>query len=429
MHNASRFLFTRVIGSLLSLGGITTACAPRYASSLAKETAAGGTAFVDVAVIPMDRERVLIGQTVLVQGNRITAMGPAGRVRVPAGLTRVDGRGKFLIPGLADMHTHLGLFGLQPERVLPILVANGITTLRNVDYTGGEYFLKLRARVAAREILGPRIYTSGFLSGETKDSSTDQLVRSYKEAGYDFIKIHDGYVGEELDSLAVAAHRAGIPFMGHVYDSLERILPVGSASMEHLIGYPADDPTRLRALAVATQRAGVWNCPTQVLVEIFPTVSDDSINQWPEARYLTDETRERIKNWQGPGSVSGLTRDASRQVIKALQDAGAGLLSGTDTPIAIPGFSLHHELQGFVLAGLTPYQALTTSTRNVAAYFGTLNESGTVAVGKRADLVLLRGNPLVDIRNTTQPAGVMLNGRWLAQAALDRMEADWVAHR
>ena len=146
--------------------------------------------------------------------------------------------------------------------------------------------------------------------------------------------------------------------------------------------------------------------------------------QWPEMRYVPAKVLEAWRREVTPSPdgyttpMNGLTLDFSHQIIKALQAAGAGLLSGTDVggtwiPYMVPGFSLHRELAALVRAGLTPYQALVTSTRNVAAYFGTLTESGTVTVGKRADLVLLRGNPLVDIRNTTRPAGVMLGGRWL----------------
>jgi imidazolonepropionase-like amidohydrolase len=159
---------------------------------------------------------------------------------------------------------------------------------------------------------------------------------------------------------------------------------------------------------------------------------------WPEKPYLSEKVKAQQKNMVGDGGPNerivagpGGTLEARRHIIKALQDAGAGLLSGTDIifgiPIfVLPGFSLHHELEALVRAGLTPYQALVTSTRNVAVFFGTQQETGTVAPGKRADLVLLSANPLENIRNTTRIAGVVVNGRWLSRDELDRRLASYV---
>ena len=452
-------------------------------------------AIIDVAVVPMDRERILSSQTVLVQGGRISAMGSTAQVHVPPGAVRIDGHGKYLLPGLADMHMHLQ-YGdsTMAERALVRLLANGVTTIRDVDYQNvnhrtdtpiqlsGAFLLRLRARVAAGAVLGPRIYTSGPWGPEQyiKDQqwrtlfalphphldSVAAYVAAYKAAGYDFIKIHDEDAAI-AESVVVAAHRAGIPFLGHVPDDLglDWALKVRYRSIEHLMGYlpalvrgpgsPASkanavfseaqdapflaqmrqtlDFSRIPALAAATQRAGVWNCPTLELLELTARdVRDDTLARWPELR---DVSATLLATWQahrtdGNGTATsvhgvGGTLDALHQVIRALQAAGAGLLSGTDatttglTGYLVPGAALHRELAALVGAGLTPYQALATSTRNVAAYFGTLAESGTVAGGKRADLVLLEGNPLRDIRQTTHIAGVMLGGRWFSRVALE----------
>ncbi len=163
---------------------------------------------------------------------------------------------------------------------------------------------------------------------------------------------------------------------------------------------PLDD-SRIEAVAAATRRAGIWNVPTQVLTE---------------GRLRSDEKKDSIS----PDAVMRRRIvDIRRRLIKALSDAGAGLLLGTDAPLVPLGASVHTELELLVAAGLTPYQALATGTRNVAEFFGTVDSTGTIAVGKRADLILLRGNPLKDIRNTASPSGVMLGGRWLDRAALD----------
>jgi imidazolonepropionase-like amidohydrolase len=421
-----------ILGRVASVLASTTTCtsAVRSTPHPVGGTPVRVTAFVNVAVIPMDTERVLLNQTVLVENGRITALGPVSRVEVSKKAVRIDGQGKYLMPGLADMHAHLFLTNeaadsLGVERRLLLWVANGVTTIRNADYVNqknGERTLRLRARAAAGEILSPRIYTSGpwaprqyTASGMNAPAprldSVAAYVAAYKAAGYDFIKVHDESQ-EVIDSVGLAARRVGIPIMGHTRiggrepeETLAWAAKVGYASIEHLVAYrgmlpyyrnlmklpptevPTPDTARIRALAEATQRAGIWNCPTLGFA------------------YTQD------------GSSGGKYSDTNTvffgQLTKALQDAGAGLLLGTDVP---PGNSdlefvrdghgfVHKELQALVRVGLTPYQALATGTRNVAQYFGTLDSTGTIAVGKRADLVLLGGNPLTDIRHTMQPAG------------------------
>jgi hypothetical protein len=400
------------------------------------------TAFVDVNVVPMDRERVLANQTVLVHNGWITALGPVTQVKVPEGAVRIDGRGKFLIPGLADMHAHLALVTMDTavaERWLSLYVLAGVTTIRNMDYRPGKdglngpSLLRLRVRAAASELLSPRIYTSGpwgpkhYISVDNNApaprlDSVAAYVAAYKAAGYDFIKVHDE-TAVIYDSVAAAARRLGIPVAGHMpgykgtgmaFERFKQSL-TGMRSNEHLAGFrvalrtwgdsggrcPMADSGRrrvgsgrecelegIRLLAETAQRANVWSCPTLVI--------------------------------KGNGyGING-------QQVKALHDAGVGLLLGADAvpdSRGSPG-QVHQELNALVRAGLTSYQALVTGTRNVAQYFGTLDSSGTVAVGKQADLVLLYGNPLADIRHTQEQAGVMIRGRWLDRVELDHRLLD-----
>jgi imidazolonepropionase-like amidohydrolase len=384
----------------------------------------------------MDSERVLTGQTVLVEEGRITALGPVDHVSVPANALRVDGQGKFLMPGLADMHVHLAgtVDSVEMEYVLMLLLAHGVTTVRNMDYDPQQHVgiarvLRFRERAAAGTLLSPLIYTSGAWApiqysnaNRFSDSarhvgpppvmdSVEAYVAAYKATGYDFIKVHDESQ-EMIESVSAAAQRIGIPFLGHVPNGAgyEWALKVGYRSIEHLMGYReslgipegtvVSDSTpipELTAAAITTARAGVWNCPTLTML------------QWGQAHWIS----------------------INRRIVKALQNVGAGLLLGTDESLTntkpapnffnvrIPSFSVQYELVALVRAGLTPYQALVTGTRNVAAYFGTLSESGTVAVGKRADLVLLDGNPLADITNTSRITGVMVAGRWLSRTEID----------
>ena len=419
------------------------------------------TAFVGVTVIPMDRERRLQGQTVLVRGERIVEIGPVARVKVPDGGVRVDGRGKFLIPGLAEMHAHLP--GGQAsdtvvEHTLFLYIAGGITTVRGM--LGHPRHLELRARAARGELLSPTIFTSGpSLNGKSipTPETAARAATEQKDAGYDFLKIHPGVSREAFDTLAATARRIGMPFAGHVPEAvgIGRALDARYATIDHLDGYleamlrdgspiPAEqsaffgmnlgehlNESKLSALVAATRRAGVWNVPTQILMENLTVAgTSEELARRPEMRYVPAETRSQwaeVKD--GMLAETGSTAESARRMIemrrrliKALHAAGAGLLLGSDAPqiYNVPGFSTHRELESMVEAGLTPFQALETGTRNVAAFFGIEKETGTIERGKRADLVLLDADPLADIRNTARRSGVMVRGRWLPQSEIDR---------
>lgn len=457
------FLFSALACSVLLGSGPTDGRDP--AASAAPAGQERITAFVDVTVIPMDRERTLRNQTVVVRGDRIVEIGPAARVRVPEGGVRVDGRGKYLIPGLAEMHAHIP-GGQAPdsmvERTLFLYVSGGITTVRGM--LGHPRHLALRERAARGELVSPTIYTSGpSLNGNSipDPDAARRAVEEQKAAGYDLLKIHPGLSRAAFDTLVATARRVGIPFAGHVPDDvgIARAIEAGYASIEHLDGYlegmlsdgapikPAEsaffgmnlgehlDEAKLPALVRATKAAGVWNAPTQVLMENLITAgSAEELARRPEMRYVPAAA---VAQWseakntmlQETGSTQASARrmiEVRRRLIKALHDAGAGLLLGSDAPQVwnVPGYSTHRELESLVAAGLTPWQALETGTRNVAAYLGTTEETGTIQAGKRADLVLLQADPLADIRNTTRRAGVMVRGRWLPQAEIEaRLDA------
>ncbi len=425
------------------------------------------SAFVGVNVVPMDRERVLRDQTVVVRDGNIVAMGPATSTPVPQGALRIDGAGKYLLPGLAEMHAHIPVPDEDreyTERVLFLYVANGVTTARGM--LGHPSHLELRRRIEAGEIVGPRLWTSGPSANGNSvrtPAQADSLVRAQKAFGYDFVKIHPGLSWESFEALDRAADEVGIKFAGHVPTAVgvPRALSAGYWSIDHLDGYlhaiVADeaplnreesggffgiglldyvDESKIPVISRATREAGVWNVPTQTLMEnLASETPPESLALRPELRYMPRQFLERSiqqkRNLHRQTTPQARRRfiELRRKLVKALHDAGAGLLLGSDAPQwwNVPGFSALRELEAIVAAGLTPYQALETATRQVAVFLGVSDRQGTVDVGKRADLLLLDANPLENISNVHRRAGVMIRGQWLSREAIEQRLAQIAA--
>jgi imidazolonepropionase-like amidohydrolase len=426
-------------------------------------------AFENVNVVPMDRERVLERQTVVLRDGRIAEIAPAGKIKAPAGAIRVPAAGKYLMPGLAEMHGHFPPPNSPPElveQVLALYVANGVTTVRAMQ--GNPAALETRSAVAGRRLLGPRLYVAGTpLSGQSAKTveAAERMVREQKAAGYDLLKIQEGLTRQVYDAVVRTARELKIPFGGHVPNEVgvRAALAARQTSIDHLDNYlealeaddspvrGADPQTRSRALALhlderkipalarATRDAGVWNVPTMALWEIFfnDQTGDDLRRALPEVRFMpatmVDQWTQR-KNTMvrersvfmglGAGSKSGERVIAVRKkMLKALHDAGAPIALGTDSPqvFSVPGFSIHRELAAMVECGLTPFHVLRTGTRNVAEYFGTLGETGTVEAGKRADLILLDANPLQNVAHIARRAGVVVNGRWIPESEIQAL--------
>jgi imidazolonepropionase-like amidohydrolase len=416
-------------------------------------------AFVNVTVIPMNREGSVAGQTVVVRDGRIAEVGPAGRVRVPEGATRIDAAGKFLIPGLAEMHAHVPpgaqVTDAEIARVLELYAVNGVTTIRSM--LGHPRHLGFRDRAARGEILSPRIWTSGpSFSGQsapTPDSAA-RMVRAEKAMGYDFLKIHPGVSRAAFDSLAFVADQLGIRFAGHVPAAvgLHRALEARYWSIDHIDGFvealardgaPQQtgffgsglmghlDESRIPGLVAAHKAAGVWVAPTMYFLEAL--VGNDPVDELagrPDMRYVQPAMVESWKNaTTNSRSAPGATLESRqafitlrRRLLKALHDGGVGIILGSDSPQLwnAPGFSAVRELQSYVASGLSPWQALATGTRNVATFLGNSAEAGTVETGKRADLVLLDADPLQNVANLSRKAGVMVGGRWIPKEEIDR---------
>lgn len=418
---------------------------------------AATTAIINVNVVPMSAAEIVPAQTVLVEDGLIAAIGDVDRVRIPDDANVVDGTDRFLMPGLIEMHAHVPPSTSDMlDRYFNLFVANGVTSIRGM--LGDPSHLTLRQQIVSGEVFGPRLITSGpSLNGRSVAGPQDaaRQVREQAEAGYDFIKIHPGLSSDEFTALAQTANEIGIPFAGHVTVAagLVRALDLGMATIDHLDGYfvallPPDSPGRggyggffdvmlaqdleadnIRRIAALTAAAGTGNVPTQTLIEnrISDMPTTELVN-WPEMRYVP---RSTVQRWaesrdalradsEFDPDTAALAIELRRQLLRALRDAGARLLLGSDAPqvFNVPGFSLHRELQALVAAGLSPFEALHTGTQSAAEFLGI--NAGVVAVGKDADLLLLDSNPLQDIVNTTRIHGVMLRGQWLSRRALDQ---------
>lgn len=438
-------------------------------------------AIVDVNVVPMDRERLLEHQTIVVQDGRITDMGPSQSVRFPATAQQIDGRGKFLMPGLTDMHVHFVREAL-PDRPrssslnttvrqsgIPasaskdhelenrayalMFVANGVTTVRNM--WGSGTIDALAKEINSGDLIGPHIYSTGPITDgnppvwessrivETP-AQAEEAVRSDKQKGYVAIKVYNRLSKDGYNAIVAAARREGLPVVGHAPISvgLEGAIAARQDSIEHLDGFlpllASDDSTgktrsaakalqkadlkKLPAIVQAIKAADVWICPTVVVYDAKRT---DPVGL-EEASFVPPDVFVRYdRMYPAHGTDPRATSQAHAvfvAIVAALHSGGAHLLLGTDTMKVgtLPGYSLREELENFAAAGMTPYEAIRAGTADAAKFLHQENEFGLVSKGLRADLILVDANPLADVKNVSKLAGVLAGGRWFSGAELNR---------
>ncbi len=403
----------------------------------------------DVNIVDVSNGTILEDQQVVIDSGRILSIND--QVADPERFGNViDGSGKYLIPGLAEMHAHIPSPNTTRERLeetLFLYLSNGITTIRGM--LGHPMHLELRQEVADGNVLGPRIFTSSpSLNGNSVPTAEEarSKVTDYAMAGYDFLKIHPGIKKDIFDTLVATANEKGIAFAGHVPVDvgIRHALNSEFASIDHIDGYleglvPADkgldpntngffgynftdetDPALIEELVSLSKEKQVWIVPTQSLFERWfaPTTAEEMLSQ-PEMQYMPVSTLAQWKSrkLQSTGDESGF--DAAkwerfikirRDLLKSLHDHGHGIILGSDAPqlFNVPGFSIHHEMEGMLRAGLTPKEILKTGTVNPARYFGMELVFGQVKEGLEADLILLDGNPLDDLNNLKKVSGVFL---------------------
>ncbi len=437
----------------------------------AREHTARPLVFTHVTVIDATEAPAQPDMTVVIADRHIVGLGRSRDLSVPRGATVIDATGKYLIPGLWDMHVHTAFGAWIPHNArvtLPLFVANGVTGVRDMG-SDLDVVKAWRAEIEAGRLLGPRMVIAGpmldgptpaFPSSAPVANATDarRVVDELKARGVDFIKIQSLIPRDGYFAAADEAKKVGLTFVGHVPDAVRAAdaSNAGQRSIEHftgifegasrsedqLIAGPKSvglkvstfDPERARALIALMAKNQTWQVPTltwergQWLVDDIDLSHDELIQYAPTA--WKDKTwpmfvREIMASMDtDPLPVRQHFVQMELDMTLAMFRAGVPFMAGTDTAAGVhifPGFSLHDELGLFVRAGLSPLQALQTATRNPAVFLGRLADLGTVEQGKLADLVLLDANPLEDIANTRRIRAVVLAGRYFGRADLDVM--------
>jgi Amidohydrolase family len=444
-------------------------------------------AITHVTVVDTTGSPSLPDQTVLLSGEKISAIGPSSMFRIPHQAQVLDATGEFLIPGLVDMHLHLtgaGEPGGSHEFFLPLLLANGITTVRDM---GGylEALVPLRNDINRGDLLGPRIFFAGpYLDGSPPNFEPSLVVTNAVQAsedvnallhrGVDFIKVQSSLSRDAYFAIAAVCRREHTTFVGHVPDRITaaEASDAGQRSIEHLTcvlracstaesrlmldqfqgapGHATASESRARQIAwdrlllrtysprIASELLAkfasnhTWQVPTLVLLrhDAYPLPGADSFRD-PLLQYVPGSVLKvwrrgmRDRDRSANAGVYAFRRAAwhkSLTLVGQMPAAGVHVMAGTDSaaPFVVPGFSLHQELALLVRAGFTPMQALQAATIEPARFLGTLNQQGTVASGTYADLVLLNANPLDDIRNVDRIHAVFVRGKLLDRSALDQ---------
>lgn len=406
--------------------------------------------FTNVNVLPMNSEAVLTNQSVFIEDGLIQFVGSHSDLTYSDNVSVIDGTGKFLMPGLAEMHGHVPSLNLPAnypqtyaEDVLFMYVAAGVTTVRGMLGYMGQ--LELKEKVNSGLWIGPNLYLAGpsfsGVSIQSSDQARNRVIAQYED-NWDLLKVHPGLTLEEYTAMAETANELGIPFAGHIPEAvgLENAIKLGQQTIDHLDGYiiymdglekPVTDEMLQKAVQLTVEH-DVWVVPTHALWETLIGAADyDAMLLYDELKYMPEPVLNGWRNFvsntlpNNPYYTSGTAHihaENRNRLLGTLNEAGAKILMGTDAPqlFSVPGFSIHRELPLMKKAGMSNYEILRSGTYSVGLYFSDKDNFGTIEVGKRADLILLNSNPLNDLSALKDPAGVMVQGRWYSKSFIDQ---------
>jgi imidazolonepropionase-like amidohydrolase len=417
-------------GALLALASVASAQGPV-------------TAFERFNVVPMTRDTVLRDHTILVADGKITAVGPSRSVRVPRGATRIDGGGRqFIVPALADMHTH----ATSPQD-LALYALHGVLTILNLGWSSDAFVGFERLRYNSGERFGPTIFESlrvnwpyGRTPGVATVAQGRDTVRAAKRLGYDFIKVYSFLTDTVFDAVMEEAKASGIPAIGHQTNGigLERGFRAGLKMLVHSEELRPSftgliSSARTDTLVRLFTEYGVWLTPT---LTTFEAITKTWASPAQLEQYVTDGNAAHVaprtlESWRRTNyhTQSGSVQDRLTSYVEAtrrLRDAGVPMLAGTDgpgIPGMIPGAALHDELRIMQTIGMTRFEALATATSNagrfITTYVPKATPFGTVTVGSRADLLIVAANPLEDLATLRTPSFVVRMGRTYSARQLD----------
>jgi imidazolonepropionase-like amidohydrolase len=417
----------------------------------------------NVNILTMIDNRVLSDKAIFIRNGRILCIDE--NIRDPEGYPNlIDGQKGYILPGIVNMHTHLGDNRLD----LLLYLVNGVTSIRNMwGYEGFRFrhwllgarlfnHLLLKQQIEDGKVIGPSIYTAGplldgappffpdymYLHSVKEKSQIELIIRNQVNQGYDFVKIYSNLSGSSFDDIVEIAKKYAIPVAGHVPDAVDvqHALESRIRSIEHLYGFtnpyhPERNKTRpdIKRLAALAARNGVWNCPTLIAHERLADVARrPEFENEPQMNYVAPRNRRSMRFLMKASydlfHKKGLKGNQVYQedhyfIIQQLERAGAGLLLGTDksVPYVVAGFSEHAEMQLLSQAGLSNYEVLKAATVNAAKCLGQENEFGTIKKGARADLILTLENPLLNLSTLLNHAGVIKFGIYYSRAKCDEI--------
>ncbi len=404
-----------------------------------------GIAIINVTVIDVISGESTPNMTVIVQGDQITEI--ASAISISQNVAQLDGSGKFLIPGLWDMHTHHEALGIES---MDLYLANGVVGTRDMG-SELQFIISLRDSINNGELSGPEIIAAGpilddappeFPSRQRVSNAEDarRTVRALQQSGVDFIKVHNLTPREVFFAIADETTELSMSFSGHVplTVSIEEAASSGMTSIEHLSNFrvylecAGTEPYSLDSCQESFENLaaqGIWQTPTIALYQEFPELMNGILNEIPMSQTLShyefasDALLERLETEISLGASAEIVdflrvnNVTSLSAINDLSESGNQFLAGCDA--LVPGFCLHDELEWMTVAGLSPLEALQTATINPAIFFGRENTQGTIEVGKRADLVLLDENPLTDINNIRTVNAVLVRGHLISRPFID----------
>lgn len=413
----------------------------------------------NVNIIPMTSEnRIIENATIVIENKKIVSINKP----IPDNAKIIDGTGKWLIPGLIDMHVHIPAdvnFGLKfttrassvffdTQDMMTPFIANGVTTIFDLNSRAAHF--GQRNEIARGDVIGPRMALAKLLNGgegsENVNIASDgrQAVRCAKAEGYEFIKVYSDLNVETFTAIVDEANKQGLKVIGHIPNAFKGRLKDAFIPNFGMIAHAEEFAKQsknfsdqdVKDFAQLAKANGTWLCPT-LTTFVWITSQARSLDELRELQslqymhpILQDKwlTANKYNRNTNPERVVYFDQiaDFNIRLVKAFNEAGVPIVAGTDASISgvVYGFSLHDEIELLVEAGLTPEEAISSATRLPSIWLGIDSEVGTIEIGKYADLLLLDANPLEDIKNTRKIFGVFVNGRWLDRSTTDAMLSD-----